>query len=225
MVYVLGILVVTVIFGPQFWAKRVISRYNREEYFSGNGYELAEILLSRLNISHVRIEETPAGDHYDPADKVIRLNRKSCGKKSLSAVVIAAHEVGHAIQDHSNYRPLQARTRMIRTAVTVERIGAGIILAVPVFTAVTRVPAAGGLMLAGGFITLCIPILVHLVTLPTEFDASFNRALPILSTGKYIPDEDIPAARRILLACALTYVANALVSLLNIWRWIRILRR
>ena len=225
MVYVLGILIAVVIFGPQFWARRVITRYNRQEYFSGNGYDLAGILLSRLNINQVRVEETPAGDHYDPAEKVIRLNRKSCGRKTLSAVVIAVHEVGHAIQDHSNYRPLQARTRMIRTAVTIERIGAGIILAVPVFTAVTRVPAAGGLMLAGGFLTLCIPVFVHLVTLPTEFDASFNRALPLLSTGEYIPSEDIPAARQILMACALTYVANALVSLLNIWRWVRILRR
>lgn len=225
MVYVLGILIVVVIFGPQFWARRVIAGYNREEYFSGNGYDLARILLDRMNINHVQVEETPAGDHYDPEYKVIRLNRKSCGRKTLSAVVIAAHEVGHAIQDHSHYRPLQARTRMIRTAVTVERIGAGIILAVPVFTAVTRVPAAGGLMLAGGFITLCIPIFVHLVTLPTEFDASFNRALPLLSTGEYIPAEDIPAAKRILLACALTYVASALVSLLNVWRWFRVLRR
>jgi Zn-dependent membrane protease YugP len=69
------------------------------------------------------------------------------------------------------------------------------------------------------------PLLVHLLTLPTEFDASFNRALPLLASGKYIPHEDLPAAKKILLACALTYVANALVGLLNVWRWIRILRR
>lgn len=80
-------------------------------------------------------------------------------------------------------------------------------------------------MFMGGFATLCIPLAVHILTLPTEFDASFKRALPILTTGSYIPPEDIPAARKILLACALTYVAGALVSLLNVWRWIRILRR
>jgi Zn-dependent membrane protease YugP len=68
-------------------------------------------------------------------------------------------------------------------------------------------------------------LLVHLITLPTEFDASFKRALPLLASGKYIPPEDIPATRKILLACALTYVANALAGLLNLWRWIRILRR
>jgi Zn-dependent membrane protease YugP len=66
---------------------------------------------------------------------------------------------------------------------------------------------------------------VHLLTLPTEFDASFKRALPLLSSGEYIPPDDIPAAKKILFACALTYVANSLIGLLNVWRWIRILRR
>ena len=104
-------------------------------------------------------------------------------------------------------------------------IGAGIMMVVPVFTIITRVPAAGLLMFLGGFATLCIPVLVHLLTLPSELDASFNRAMPLLSSGDYIPTEDIPAARKILLACALTYVANALMGLLNVWRWIRVLRR
>lgn len=98
-------------------------------------------------------------------------------------------------------------------------------LMVPLLAMITRVPSTGLLMFVGGFATLCIPLVVHLLTLPTEFDASFNRALPILSSGEYIPREDIPAARKILLACALTYVVNALVGLLNVWRWIRILRR
>jgi Zn-dependent membrane protease YugP len=98
-------------------------------------------------------------------------------------------------------------------------------MGVPIITALTRVPAAGALMLIGGFATLCIPLVVHLITLPTEFDASFKRALPILESGPYIPQEDVPAARKILTACALTYVAGALTRLLNVWRWIRILRR
>ena len=79
--------------------------------------------------------------------------------------------------------------------------------------------------IVGGLGTLCIPLVVHLITLPTEFDASFRRAMPLLVEGEYIPPEDIPAARRILWACSLTYVAGALVGLLNIWRWIRVLRR
>ena len=89
----------------------------------------------------------------------------------------------------------------------------------------TRVPSLGVLMFLGGLATLCIPVLVHLLTLPPEFDTSFNRALPMLSSGSYIPPEDIPAAKKILLACALTYVSNSLIGLLNVWRWIRLLRR
>jgi len=119
----------------------------------------------------------------------------------------------------------KARTRMIGSAARMEKLGAGIIMVVPVLTVITRVPAAGALMFLGGFATLCIPVVVHLLTLPTEFDASFKRALPLLASGKYIPAEDVPAARKILLACALTYVAGALVGLLNVYRWFRILRR
>jgi Zn-dependent membrane protease YugP len=114
---------------------------------------------------------------------------------------------------------------MVRAAMKFERIGAILIMTVPLLALITRVPATGLILLLGGFATLCIPVLVHLLTLPTEFDASFNRALPLLISGKYIPQKDLPAAKKILLACALTYVANALVGLLNVWRWIRILRR
>jgi uncharacterized protein len=225
MIYLLAILIAAFIFGPHLWAKSVLARYNENEYFSGNGFDLARLILSSLKMDHIRVEETLIGDHYDPQEKVVRLTRERCGKKTLTAVVVSAHEVGHAIQDVNGYKPLQVRTRMIKTAIMMERIGAGIILAVPLFAAITRVPAAGGMMLLGGFTTLCIPVFVHVLTLPSEFDASFNRALPILSSGEYIPPDDLPAAKKILLACALTYVANALVGLLNVWRWIRILRR
>jgi Zn-dependent membrane protease YugP len=219
------LIIVIVIYGPQLWAGRVLARYNRQEYFSGNGMELARLLLDELGLEDVAVEENQVGDHYNPATKVVSLTNARCGRRSLTAVVVAAHEVGHAIQDHSNYLPLQARTRMVMAAAKFERIGAILIMAVPLLAVITRVPAAGFLVFLGGLATLCVPLLVHLITLPTEFDASFKRALPLLASGKYIPPEDIPATRKILLACALTYVANALAGLLNLWRWIRILRR
>jgi Zn-dependent membrane protease YugP len=216
---------IAIIYGPHLWAKHILDKYNQKEYFSGNGVELARLLLSKVEISDVMVEMNTIGDHYNSERKIISLSEKNCGPRTLTAVVVAGHEVGHAIQDHLNYRPLKTRNRMIRRAVTLERLGAGLILGVPILTAIVRVPAAGFLMLAGGFTTLCIPVLIHFLTLPTEFDASFNRALPLLSTGEYIPKEDILIARKILLACALTYVANALVGLLNVWRWLRVLRR
>ena len=224
MLYII-IAAVTVMFGPHLWARHVLNRYNRQEYFSGSGIDLARLVLERLNLNEVTVEITDTGDHYDPAEKTIRLTKSVCGRKTLTAVVVAAHEVGHAIQDQNGYKPLKTRTRMIGTAQKLERIGAIIMMAVPVLAGVTRAPSVGVLMFIGGFATLCIPLLVHLLTLPTEFDASFKRALPLLTSGSYIPPEDLPAARKILIACALTYVANSLIGLLNVWRWIRVLRR
>ena len=213
------------LFGPHFWAKRILQKYNQKEYFSGNGIELARMLLEQLELNDVAVELTDTADHYDPEKKVIRLTEATCGRRTLTAVVVAAHEVGHAIQDKAGYKPLQMRTRLVLAAARFERIGALLMMAVPVIAVLTRIPSAGLLMFLGGLLTLFMPVVVHALTLPTEFDASFNRALPLLSSGEYIPPEDLPAARRILRACSLTYVANSLMGLLNIWRWIRILRR
>jgi len=225
MIYIIVPVIFVALFGPHLWARHVLNKYNRQEYFSGTGIDLARMVLARLKLNDVTVDVTDTGDHYDPVGKTIRLTSKISGRKTLTAVIVAAHEVGHAIQDHTGYKPLKTRTRMIATAQKMERIGAVIMMGVPVLAAVTRVPSVGVLMFLGGLATLCIPVLVHLLTLPTEFDASFNRALPMLSSGSYIPPEDIPAAKKILLACALTYVSNSLIGLLNVWRWIRLLRK
>ena len=225
MVIIIMVVALVALFGPHLWAKHVLDKYNRQEYFSGTGIDLARMVLTRLQLNDVTVEITDTGDHYDPVGKTIRLTSKICGRKTLTAVVVAAHEVGHAIQDHAGYKPLKTRTRMIGTAQKLERFGAVIMMGVPVLAALTRAPSVGILMFIGGFATLCIPVLVHILTLPTEFDASYNRALPMLAAGSYIPPEDIPAAKKILLACALTYVSNSLIGLLNVWRWIRLLRR
>ena len=89
----------------------------------------------------------------------------------------------------------------------------------------TRAPSVGILMFVGGLLTLGTATLVHLVTLPTEIDASFNRALPLLDEHDVLVDTDRPYARQILTAAALTYVAASLMSLLNVARWWAILRR
>jgi len=224
MIYIIGLAIV-VLFGPHLWARYVLNRYNREEYFSGTGIDLARLVLERLDLKDVQVEVTDTADHYDPQQKTIRLTEQTCGRKSLTSVVVAAHEVGHALQDQAGYKPLKTRTKMIGTARKIERIGAIIMIAIPVLAGLTRAPSVGLMMFLVGLGTLGIPVLVHLLTLPTEFDASFNRALPLLSSGAYIPPEDIPAARKILFACALTYVAGSLIGLLNVWRWISILRR
>jgi uncharacterized protein len=112
------------------------------------------------------------------------------GKRSLTAVVVAAHEVGHALQDQSGDGLLRFRTGLVMFGVWAERIGAAAIMVAPLLGAALQVPLVGRLLLVAAVAVLGIPVLVHLVTLPVEIDASFNRALPLLKTGKYIPPED-----------------------------------
>ncbi len=225
MYVIVALLLLAVVYGPRMWADYVLKRYDREEYFSGTGLEFARLLLRKANMEHVRVEVSPLGDHFNPLEKVVRLNDKRANRRSLTAVVIAAHEVGHAIQDHTGYPPLVLRTRLAILAAGVERVGAGLMMVLPLVAVVTRVPFLGVVMAGAGASSLVAPLIVHLVTLPVELDASFKRALPILETGEFIPPEDMGPAGRILTACALTYVAGALAGLFNVWRWIRILRR
>ena len=219
------VLVLVTVFGPQLWAQYILKRHSKQRPgIPGTGGELALHLITNSELDGVTVERTEKGDHYDPIEKVVRLSEAVFDGKSLTAVAVAAHEVGHAIQDHLNYAPLRIRTRLVAVAAFSERFGAMILVGLPFITALTRIPAAGALMLVAGLSVLLVPVVVHLVTLPVEFDASFKRALPILALG-YVPEEDMPAARRILTACALTYVAASLSALLNFWRWIAFLRR
>jgi hypothetical protein len=104
-------------------------------------------------------------------------------------------------------------------------VGSIILVVSPFLGIVTRVPALGLFMFLGGLMTLGTSAVIHFVTLPTEFDASFQRALPMLERHKILKVVDRPHARRILTAAALTYVSASLMSLLNIARWLAILRR
>ncbi len=219
------ILIAAAIFGPQMWARRVLARHSVPRAdLAGTGGELARHLVDGLELPGVKVEETAGGDHYDPLAKAVRLNRANWGTKSLTALVVASHEVGHAIQDASGYRPFHARTRLVRGTQGVQKIGMALMMAISVIALLTRLPRLGLLMFLVGVATFATSVMVHLVTLPVEWDASFRRALPILAANDFIRPEDRPAARSILTACALTYVAGSLASLLNLWRWI-VLRR
>lgn len=218
-------IILIIIYGPSLWTRHILARYDRDEIFQDTGADFARMILSRYRLTHVRVETTSTGDHYDPIEKVIRLNTSTASRKTLTAVVTAAHEAGHAIQDAVDYPPLKLRTGIVGVATIAEKAGIGLIILMPVVTMITRVPAAGFLSLAAGFAVLGLPVIIHLITLPVEFDASFNKAMKIMKEGGYLPADQLPAARRILTACALTYVAAALAGLLNVWRWFRLLRR
>ncbi len=223
---ILIILIVALIVGPSYWVKHTLKKYSYpEDRYPGTGAELARILLDWAKLQSVKVEITDVGDHYDPIEKVVRLTPDKFNGKSLTAITVAAHEVGHAIQDRDGYLPLRLRTKLVRLAAPAEKFGAAILMLAPIVLIVTRAPIAGALFLAGGLLTIGAATLVHLVTLPMEMHASFSRALPMLEKGGFLIDGDAPHARRILRAAALTYVSASLMTLLNMGRWWAILRR
>ncbi len=191
----------------------------------GNGSELARHLLDRFELKDVKVEETNGGDHYDPAAKAVRLSPDNFSGYSLTAVTVAAHEVGHALQDSRGESLFIARQKLARAAMAGERIAGIMMVAAPIVLMLTRIPQAGVLIIFIGVLSMGLSTLVHLVTLPVEFDASYGKALPMLKDGHYLHDGDLKHAEKILKAAALTYVAGSLASLLNLGRWIAVLRR
>jgi len=221
------LLLIIIIFLPQFWVKRVIKQYSQNiEELPGTGGELAKHLIKRFELKDVSVEQTENGnDHYDPESKTIRLSEMNHEGKSFTAITIAAHEFGHALQHQMNYKPLLLRTKYAKTAAIAEKMASFILISLPFSVMLVKLPAISLLMLLAGLTIMSLPIILHLFTLPVEFDASFNRALPILSEGNYIPEQAMPIAKKILTAAALTYVSASLASLLNFYRWVAILRR
>ena len=220
------LVILVIVFGPGIWVQRVLDRYSvPADRYSGTGAQLARHLLDRHGLQSVDVEATDQGDHYDPEAKVVRLTEDKFNGHSLTAITVAAHEVGHALQDHHGYAPLRMRTRLVKATRGVEKIGAGVLMASPFLGIVTRAPAVGLLTFAAGMLTLGTAALVHLITLPTEFNASFARALPLLDEHRILKRSDRSHAHKLLTAAALTYVSASLMSLLNIARWFAILRR
>lgn len=225
-ILLLLLLLVVIVVGPGLWVKAVLKRYSRPaDRYPGTGGELARHMLDHLNLQDVGAEITEHGDHYDPDTRVVRLTEDKFNGRSLTAITVAAHEVGHAHQHASGYRPLLWRTRLVKWAAPGEKIGAAVLVMAPLVTLVTRAPVVGLLMFMGGFLVLGLGSVIHFVTLPVELDASFARALPMLQKGGYLKSGDEPHARKLLAAAALTYVGASLLSLLNVARWWAILRR
>ena len=227
MVYAVGVLIVlALIFGPSLWVKMVMSRYSSEKPgMPGTGGELAEHLIERFSLKDVKVEITELGDHYDPIEKKVRLLPEHYESKSLTAIAIAAHEVGHAIQDQQGDKRLAIRTKMIPIVDKGARWSVAAIYLSPLIGIITRHPMPFSLLLFLGLSGFIARMMVHAVTLPIEFDASFSKALPLLREGKYVSQSNEKAVSSILRAAALTYVSAALADILNLGRWIVILFR
>ena len=227
MVIALGtLLLLAVIFGPSLWVKLVMRRYSSiKPEMRGTGGEFAKHLIERFSLKDVKVEVTELGDHYDPIEKKVRLLREHYESKSLTAIAIAAHEVGHAIQDKQGDKRLATRTKMIPVVNQIARWSVVIISLSPAIGIITRHPMPFSLLLFLGLSGFIARMMIHAVTLPIEFDASFSKALPILREGNYVSQSNEKAVSRILSAAALTYVSAALADILNLGRWIVILSR
>lgn len=227
MVYVIIILVAAIILLPGVWVKMTIKKYSSElPGLPGTGGQFAAHLLQKFNINDVSVEQGVAnGDHYSPQEKKIRLSPDIFNGKSISAVAIAAHEVGHAIQYQRKESIVLLREKLTPVVMVTEKLAMGLVAISPLLIIIFKVPQLGLLAILASLITLGLSVLFQFIILPMEWDASFNKALPIIKQGAYLNDDELPAARKILRAAAMTYVAATLSSILSVWRWLLFIRR
>lgn len=206
--------------GPRLWANHVLGRHNQaDDTLPGTAGELARKWLDDNRLQTVRVEVTDLGDHYDPQSGTVRLSRDKFDRKTLTAITTAAHEVSHALQHASGNQFFIWRMKLGKLALAVGEIGIVLLIAIPSAAFITRrrIPP----MLMGTTISTMVVsgLAAQLVALPTELDASFRKALPMLG-NEHLESEKIRDARSILTASTLTYVAASLVSLLHFWPWL-----
>ena len=203
----------------QFKVKSSFDKYQR--VLSRSGYtadDVARILLNRANCGNVSIQQTGGSltDHYDPRSQVLRLSNTVYGSGSVAAIGVAAHECGHAMQHKEGYAPLKLRSMLVPV------VNLGSNLYFPIFML--------GLLFSWeplvyvGIACFALTLLFALVTLPVEFNAS-SRAIRVLREGGYLGEEELKGAKAVLDAAALTYVASAISSLLQLIRLLLIARR
>jgi hypothetical protein len=217
-----GILLLVLIFGPQIWVQHVLRVAQTERTdLPGTGGELARHLLDEADLRHVQVEESEAGDHFDPAAGIIRLTPPHFAGRSIAAVAVAAHEVSHAVQHARGEPGFRRRMALIQAIAPLDRIGQVVLISMPLVFVAVRSPSLIAVQLALVVVLFAGRLAVHAVTLPVELDASFGKALPVLERGGYLPRADLPQARRVLRAAALTYVAAGLITLINAVRWFR----
>ncbi|ARP99900.1 zinc metallopeptidase [Pseudorhodoplanes sinuspersici] len=211
------------VFGPSWWIRHVLKTHGVDRPdLPGSGGEFARHLLDEAKLEDVKVEMTHEGDHYDPNTRTVRLLPDHHDGRSVAAVAVAAHEVSHAIQHARGERAFALRLDLVSQLVWVDRLATTVLVLVPVVFMLVKSPVLAIVQVAAAIALFGVRVVIHLVTLPVEFDASFGKALPVLEGRRYLSEHDIPAARSVLRAAAFTYVAAALATLLNVLRWFRI---
>lgn len=200
--------------------KSTYSKYSNVASSRGiTAVEAAERILYGAGIVDVRIErvEGELSDHYDSSTKTLRLSDTVYQSTSIAAIGVAAHECGHAIQDHEDYVPLRLRHFMVPV------VNFGNRLSMPLFVLGLFLGLYHSLVPIGIFL-FSFAVLFQFVTLPVEFDAS-SRAVAILGNSGLVGSTEIPQVKKVLRAAAYTYLASAAASALQLLRLILIARR
>tara|TARA_Y100001978_G_scaffold68675_1_gene61782 strand:+ start:234 stop:875 length:642 start_codon:yes stop_codon:yes gene_type:complete len=183
-----------------------------------NGIEFGNQLIKELELKDVSLEKTLIGDHYDLDQRKVKVGEDRLKKKSLTSISIICHEIGHAIQHAENYTPLITRTKLVKNTLWINKIAFAVIyIGLPIIFATGYLPFIKVCILLI-LLSLFIGVVIHLVTLEVELDASFNKAMPIIQ--KKIPEVYHDSCRSILRAAAFTYVVGVfknLISLRMIW--------
>lgn len=178
------------------------------------GTRAAQFILEKQGIHDVGVQEISGNltDNYNSRTKILSLSQSTAQSTSVAAIGVAAHECGHAVQDAVGYSPLKLRAAIVPVA----NIGSS--LAMPLILIGLLISGDSGSMIINlGLLAFSMAFVFQLVTLPVEFNAS-RRALTILSEGGLLTKEEVPMARRVLFAAALTYVAAAIATLLQLLR-------
>lgn len=196
----------------QFRVKNTFARYSEIAARRGvTADNVSRALLDKFGLQNVRIERVAGNlsDHYDPSGKVLRLSDPVFGSNSIASIGVAAHEVGHAIQDKDGYAFLRLRNSIIPV------VNIGSTLSMPLFFIGLIMKSTN--LLNIGILLFCGVLVFHLVTLPVEFDAS-ARALRLLSDTGLLSSDEIGGAKAVLNAAALTYVSTMVMAALQLLR-------
>ncbi len=203
----------------QFKVSSTFNQYSTVRSINGyTGAQVARILLNDAGLQEVEIQQVPGrlSDHYDPRAKVLRLSSDVYGSTSVASIGVAAHEVGHAIQDKESYSALVFRNAIV-PVVNFSSSLSWILFFIGILLSYST-------LVTIGIILFSVVVLFQLVTLPVEFNAS-SRALKILEARGILYDKEVDGARKVLSAAALTYVAATLMAVLQLVRLIAISNR
>lgn len=199
------------------WASaRVNSTYNKYAQVRSmqgiTGAEAAQRILYYAGLTNIRVEHVRGNltDHYDPRSKVLRLSDSTYGSTSVAAIGVAAHECGHAIQDAEGYMPLRLRSTLVPAANLGSKLGIPIIL-------LGVILGSQSFLIQIGIWVFSLAVLFQLVTLPVEFNAS-GRAMSILDSRGILGGQELGMCRKVLSAAAMTYVAAAASSIMQLLR-------